>query len=107
MRLRNCLRAVGLVIPGLATATGCAPTYSIPMTGQALAGYDSGKALVTYLQQTNATPAVCDLRATPPFVTHFDESVSTLLVQGLVQGRIDPVIWRRCTDAVLDGAGGE
>jgi hypothetical protein len=55
------LRAVRLVPLGLATATGCAPTYSIPMTGQALAGYDAGNALVTYLQQTNATPAVWDL----------------------------------------------
>ena len=74
------------------------------MTAQDLARLDSGEALVAYLGQPDASPAVCDLRASGPHLTRFDRDVAMTLVEGLAEGRIDPDVWRRCADALFDGA---
>lgn len=106
MRLCQVVRPVFLVVLGLAMG-GCAPPFPKPMIGLDLARFDPGKALVAYLGQTDASPAVCDLDAKPPYLTHFDQGVATSLVEGLVLGHVNPELWRRCTDTVLDGASPE
>jgi hypothetical protein len=88
-------------------AAGCAPTFPHPMTAQDLVRLDSGDALVAYLGQPDASPTVCDARASGPHLAHFDESSLRSLIYGLTGGRIDPGLWRRCVDGALDGASTE
>jgi hypothetical protein len=100
-RVRTVFERV-LVVVGVASA-GCTPSFPAPMTAQDLARLDSGEALVAYLGQPEANPAVCDLRAGGPHLRHFDRGVATPLVEGLAEGRVGPEVWRRCADGVLDG----
>jgi len=92
-----------LVLIGLGAA-GCAASFPRPMTAGDLARLDSGEALVAYLHAPGASPAVCDLRASGPHLTHFDAGVATALVDGLADGRIEPDLWRACADRVLASA---
>src|SRR5581483_10145657 len=78
--------------------------FPMPMTAASLASYDSGPALVAYLGQPDASPAVCDLRARGPHVSGFPEEMRASLVSGLVDGRIAAELWRRCAGVVLRGA---
>ncbi|HVM66752.1 MAG TPA: hypothetical protein VMU14_17925, partial [Acidimicrobiales bacterium] len=78
-----------------------APQFPLPMTAAQLSGYDSGPALVAYLGQPDATPAVCDLRARGPHVSYFDDDKLRWLVRGLTEGQIAPELWRRCANALI------
>ena len=62
-----------------------------------------GPALVAYLGQPDASPAVCDLRARGPHVVAFTPEIRDALVDGLVDGKIDAALWRRCVDGALKG----
>ena len=80
---------------------GCAEKFPLPMTAAQLIQYDSGPALVAYLAQSDASPTVCDLHARGPHLSRMTADVRTALVSGLVDGKIEPVLWRRCVDVLL------
>ena len=82
---------------------GVGVSFPHPMTAADLATLDSGDALVAYLAQRDASPAVCDLRSTGPHVTPFDEEMATTLVRGLDEGKVDLSLGRACIDAALEG----
>jgi hypothetical protein len=85
-------------------AAGCATeSFRLPMTAQELAYYNSGPALVAYLGQPDASPAVCDPRSQGPHI-RCTEKVSRSLVDGLVTGNVDPSLWRRCVDVLIGTA---
>jgi len=63
---------------------GCAPSFPRPMTAQELVRFDAGDALVAYLAQPDASPTVCDPRAAGPHVLHWNESVLSSLMDGLL-----------------------
>jgi len=85
----------------LLAAGGCAHEFPLPMTAAELAAYDSGDALVAYLGQTDASPTVCDLRATGPHLSTVDDDARRALVRGLGEGEVTPELWRRCADALV------
>ena len=82
---------------------GCAAPLPLPMTAGQLTRYDSGPALVAYLGQRDASPVVCDLRARGPHLTALTPEVRDALVDGLVEGRIEPALWRRCVEGLVKG----
>ena len=73
------------------------------MTAGDLAQHDSGAALVAYLGQPDASPAVCDPRARTPHPATFTPEVRDALLAGLGDGLIEPALWRRCVEAWLKG----
>jgi hypothetical protein len=93
-----------VVVVGLG---GCRGSFPHPMTAADVAGLGSGDALVAYLAQRDASPAVCDLRATGPHVSRFDHDVATALIRGLDEGRVDLSLGRACIDAALEGGSPE
>ncbi len=89
----------------LLLAASCATeSFRLPMTAQQLAFYNSGPALVAYLGQPDASPAVCDPRSQGPHLVGCTEKMSRALVDGLVEGKVDPGLWRRCVDALVGTA---
>jgi hypothetical protein len=77
------------------------------MSAADLARLDSGAALVAYLGQRDASPAVCDPRSGGPHLARFDRDTSAALVRALVGGKIDLQLWRGCADAVVGGGSRE
>jgi len=57
------------------------------MTAAELAAHDSGPALVAYLGQPDASPAMCDLRMRGPRISGPNATVRAALVGGLVDGQ--------------------
>jgi len=101
---RGLFAIAGLVaIAGLA----CAPELPRPTSASDLARHDSEAALVAYLGQRDASPAVCDPRSASPHVIHFDRDTSEALVRALLDGTLDPLIWRRCADALAESGSRE
>ena len=92
---------VWLVLVGM--TGGCAARFPLPMTAAELVRYDSGPALVAYLGQPDASPAVCDLRAQGPHVPAFTPEIRGALIDGFVEGKIPAPLWRRCVDTALKG----
>jgi hypothetical protein len=72
------------------------------VTAADVARFDSASALVAYLGQRDASPAVCDTRAPSAHISQFDRYRADALVAGLEEGKIDPEIWQRCVAAALD-----
>src|SRR5579863_4043938 len=84
---------------------GCATeSYRLPMTAEQLAYYNTGPALVAYLGQPDASPAVCDPRSQGPHLRSCTEKMSRALVDGLIEGKVDPGLWRRCVDVLVGTA---
>jgi hypothetical protein len=81
---------------------GCAPQFPSPMTAAQLVQYNSGPALVAYLAQSDASPTVCDLHALSPHVPRMTADLRAALVDGMVEGKINPVLWRRCAEVLLE-----
>jgi hypothetical protein len=84
--------------------------FPLPMTAAELAAQDfekSGPALVAYLGQPDATPAVCDLGSHGPHVPALDDKLAGTLVGGLADGKVPPDLWRRCANALLKSAPNE
>jgi len=94
---------VPVVVAAFVGLGGCAPPFPRPLTAADVAQLDSGAALITYLAQRDASPAVCDTRSAGAHVSRFDWNRSEALVHGLVHGQIAPELWRRCVDAALAG----
>src|SRR5579859_2346105 len=83
-------------------AGGCAAQeFPHPMTAGQMVTFNSPEALVAYLAQPDASAAVCDLRAQGPHFARLYDDVHRALVRGLVEGRIEPRLWRRCIDGAL------
>jgi len=80
---------------------GCAPQFPLPMTAAQLAQHNSGPALVAYLSQSDASPSVCDLQALSPHVSKITAGVGVALVDGMLDGKINSVLWRRCVDVLI------
>jgi hypothetical protein len=74
----------------------------MPMTAADMVAYHSGAAVVAYLGQPDASPAVCDLRARGPHVAAFTEDVRGALVGGLVDGKVAPAVWSRCVQVAFE-----
>ena len=72
------------------------------MTAASAASFDSGDALVAYLSQRDASPAICELRSTSPHVTRFDREMAKALIRGLDEGKVDLPLGRACIDAVIE-----
>src|SRR5262249_27536626 len=90
-----------LLVGAAIVLAGCESAFPHPMRAEDLSRFPSGDALVAYLAQRGASPAVCDLRATGPHLSHYDADVRDALVQGLIDGRIEPRVWRQCLGAAL------
>src|SRR5262249_6708147 len=73
----------GFVFVYALVAVGCAEEFALPMTAAQFATHDSGPALVAYLGQSDASPAVCDLRNRGPHLSALDGQVRSALVRGL------------------------
>jgi hypothetical protein len=91
---------LAVVVMGLG---GCGVSFPRPMTAAEVASFDSGDALVVYLAQRDASPAVCDLRSTGPHVTRFDRDLATALVGGLDDGKVDLSLGQACINLALEG----
>lgn len=85
----------------LAGSGGCVHRFGLPMTAVELAQHDSGPALVAYLSQDDASPAVCDPETQGPHLSAFDEDKQTWLMRGLLSGQIEPTRWQRCAKRSL------
>jgi hypothetical protein len=95
-RLVIALSALGLM--------SCAQQFPLPMTAAQLQTYHSGAALVTYLGQPDATPAVCDSSGQGPHLKFITDDVRRSLTEALADGKVAPDIWTRCVDALLRSA---
>ena len=75
------------------------------MTASHAAALNSGGALVAYLSQRDASAAICNARAAGPHISALDDDGRAALVSGLVEGNIEPTLWRKCVNAIAgDGA---
>jgi hypothetical protein len=84
-----------------ALTSGCVTHYVLPMTSGELVDLGTGKALVVYLGQPDASPSVCDTKSKGPHVSEFTSDFQNALVQGFVDGKIQPALWERCVKRVL------
>src|SRR5580704_7081448 len=91
--------ALGLAAGGIACTP--APTFPLPMTASELARYGTGHALVAYLGQPDASPAVCDPEAKGPHLGPLDEGGVSALVRALDAGLLPPDVFRRCAEHLL------
>jgi hypothetical protein len=97
----------GALVAAVVGLLGCAPAFPQPMSAADLARLDSGAALIAYLGQRDANPAICDPRSASPHLTRFDRETADAVVRALLDGKIDPQVWRRCVDAVVAGGSRE
>jgi hypothetical protein len=84
--------------------TGCVEYFPQPMSPATLAQHNSGSALVAYLSQPDASPAVCNMGSAQPHLSRLRPEDSEALVDGLVEGRVPPVVWGTCANALLRSA---
>jgi hypothetical protein len=101
--VRNRVELIG-VLWWLTTFSGCYEYFTKPMSATTLAHHNSGRALAEYLSQPDASPEVCDMRSAEPHITQLRPEDSEDLVDGLVEGRVPPVVWRACVTALLPSA---
>lgn len=100
-RSRSHLLALALL------TAGCMPQLQLPMSGAELTAYPprlAGPALVAYLGQQDASPAVCDLHADGPHVEALDKGGRSALTHALTQGQVPSELWRSCVSAMLRSA---
>ncbi len=96
------MRWSGWVVVAAMGVGGCAASFPNPMTAADAARLDSADALVAYLAQRDASPAVCDFRSTGAHVTRFDHDMAKALVRALDDGKIELPLGRACIDAVIE-----
>jgi hypothetical protein len=85
---------------GLVAVAACATSFHAPMTAAELVRAHDASALIVYLGQPSADPAVCDAAAAGPHIV-VDDAVDRTLVDALRDGKIPPPIWRACADRIL------
>jgi hypothetical protein len=71
------------------------------MTANELVQQGSSDALVVYLGQPDASPAVCDTKSQGPHMGEFTSDLQDALVKGFAEGKIAPALWARCVKRVL------
>jgi len=74
------------------------------MSATTLAHHNTGRALAEYLSQPDASPDVCDMRSAEPHISQLRPEDSAAVVDGLVEGRVPPVVWRACVTVLLQSA---
>jgi hypothetical protein len=79
----------------------CARHLPMPLTAAQLAEQPDGRALVVYLGQRDASAAVCDLDGTSPHIAAVDADVRRAMMNGLLDDRIAPPVWRDCMDRLV------
>lgn len=82
-------------------AAGCKEEFPLPMTAAQFAHYNSGPALMAYLSQRDASPALCDLGTQGPHITLITDDTFQALGDGLYDGEVSPKLWRRCVEALV------
>ncbi|HET9620804.1 MAG TPA: hypothetical protein VFP84_05540, partial [Kofleriaceae bacterium] len=87
-------------------AVGCAASYRLPLTPTQVAQAGEPGALVRYLGQRDADPAVCDAAIAGPHVTA-DARAGRALLGALQSGAVEPAIWQACVDRILANAGSD
>ncbi|MBI5481353.1 MAG: hypothetical protein HY906_21015, partial [Deltaproteobacteria bacterium] len=91
-----------LALPLVSAALGaCGPVFPVPFTAGQLAADSSGPALVHFLGQPDASPAVCDLQNRGPHLAGFTDAIGRDLADGLADAKIPPELFRRCVDALM------
>ena len=93
------MRWIAVIVCG----AGCAPTYHLPMTASQLAAAREPAALVAYLGQPGADPAVCDAGSPGPHVA-IDDATDRALVDALRDGSLAPPAWTACAERILASA---
>ncbi len=96
-----------LVVVAALGLGACEQNYPRPMTAGDVGSFDSGEALVTYLSQRDASPAVCNFRSKGPHITRLDRDAATALIDALQQGKIDLALAQRCIDRALETGSGQ
>lgn len=81
---------------------GCAADFPRPMAAADVARVGSGEALVAYLRQGDASPAVCDLRSKGAHIPNFGRDAADALVDALQTGKIGPALGRTCIERALE-----
>jgi hypothetical protein len=87
----------------LACGAACAPSYRLPLTAAQLAAAREPAALVAYLAQPGADPAVCDA-GSPGSHVAIDEAAGGALVVALRDGTLAPAAWTACAERILASA---
>ena len=93
-----------LIVIGCVSGCVVQQEFPLPMTAAQFAQYNSGPALLAYLGQPDASPAVCDQNARGPHLSALDQEGREELVGALVEGRVQPGLWRRCVNALVRSA---
>jgi hypothetical protein len=88
----------------MACLGGCEAGLPRPLTAADAASYDSADALVAYLAQRDASPAVCDARRSGPHVRRVDGELAAALIRGLADGKVEAARWRACAGAAIESA---
>jgi hypothetical protein len=97
------MRSGGLLV-ALLVPIGCATHFVRPLSGADLQRYDSAPALVAYLSQPDADPAVCDLSSEGPHVVTVTPAFARELVSDLAHGGLAPEPFAACVRRLLTSA---
>jgi len=88
----------------LALLGACAHHTPRPILASDVVEGRRGATLSAYLGQRDANATICDLKARGPHLAAVSARVRDDLMKGLIEGRIPPLIWSECVDAVLRSA---
>lgn len=92
-----------VILLALSAVSGCRHAFPVPYSvAQLRADTDEygGEALVHYLQQDNADPAVCDVRGDPVLTTQ-DETLTEPFVYSLEKNELELPIWKDCAKKLV------
>jgi hypothetical protein len=71
------------------------------MTAQESVSQGTNEALVAYLGQADARPAICDAKSEGPHLGKFTSDFQDAIIEGFVKGKIAPALWARCVKRVI------
>ena len=99
------MRTFWLLAAVLLCVSGCAAQaeLALPMTAAQAVREVSVAALVAYLGQPDANPAVCDPAGTGAHVPGLPADARTTLVDGMRAGKVPPALGRRCINRLAKG----
>ena len=88
----------------LAVLLAACARQALPITASQLAERSTGRTLLAYLGQRDASVAVCDLNARGPHLAAIDATVRGELMEGLREGRLAPTLWSQCVEHLVRSA---